>query len=170
MEVFMNAFLTVNFLDPISVLEVQNLGDPIYKVRVVADKKLRNMGRVAIPMLRVTAASESLERARRANRIIEDYCSIRPDSMNEMPWITCLPKTFPDRERTILILMRKHMPYQQDSTVQYAYPSFLYKRASTEELVRTLLLSGLYEREEVIELINNMARQEWIERGFLQTR
>jgi hypothetical protein len=165
----MNPFQLVVFfalLDPKVALTVEKMGDDKLCVREAAHRNLVKMDERAVPFLMMAASGHKDAEVRvRSRRILSVYCiTAKTKKLDGLyPWIDCLPKDFPDREKVIQQLFDE---FGHPEMSPEPGPDPVHIRLATYEFARRLMAKG-WSRKVVGQILDDMADNElqWTSEG-----
>lgn len=159
MDCLINLVLFWGMFDPEVMSHISKLGHDEWKTREAATRALIKMDERPVRLLIYVARSTSdLEVRRRADRIIaRQYSQLKPSEKDaEMPWIECLPKNTPDRDK---VLEKAFKDYGEPCYVDPRYNQEQTYRWATQEYVIRLYNKG-YTRKQIVKILDTMVRNE----------
>lgn len=171
MDVLLGMVVMFHLLDPEVQVLVKQLGNDEWREREKASAKLKKMGERPMRILMYAEVyNTDLEIRRRAQRLVSHYMGdlIKCTKYDEIPWIECLPKDFPDRDKVLEAAFKKHGEPQYDwgydgnGAVEY--------REATRSLMRAMYHKG-WSSKKVRECLDKMAdnEREWENQGGRST-
>lgn len=160
MESLISLVLFLNMLDPEVLTQIDKMGSNEWREREKASAALAKMDERAIPLLRMAVSyNTDAEIRARARRLVSRYeNSLRPsDKDAKMPWIECLPKDWPDRDKLIEKTHGEldHPPWCEGYTGEDPVAC----RYATHDLVVELSRKG-WSRKQVVKILDDMVENE----------
>ena len=157
-------FIAVLGVEPDYEREIWGLSHEKYVFRQDYHKKLLEHGDQCLSLLRKYAKDDDLEIAYRCRQILlYHYNHVKPGNIELYPWVDCLPKDYPDREK----VLDKYLPHDFNEPV-YTQETVDYPhlRLATYKFMIDQLDSGKT-LEEMRHLIIQMNKNElkWLEKG-----